>query len=127
MDGDQFIPNNSWMNIDIALSLLRTKNQDGLDDSSPPILTPREEYRRRLEQCLLRDLEGNPFKMLVLDGIPRTSEIRLTDEILQEEKDKANGVRAIRHIPKVKSWFFPSLAIQFSKENIVMYFLPVMT
>ncbi|KAL6008518.1 hypothetical protein ACLOJK_034030 [Asimina triloba] len=100
--GDRFIPNRSLMNIDIAQSLLRTKNQDavdGFDDSSPTILTPREEYRRRLEERLLRDSEGKPFKMLVFKGSPRTSKVPLVDEMLQEEKDKAKNVRTIRHIP----------------------------
>ncbi|KAJ8509889.1 hypothetical protein OPV22_000323 [Ensete ventricosum] len=96
--GDRFIPTRSMMNLDFAQSsLMRQPRRDGALVDRPEILTPKEEYRRRVEENWTLDSQGKPLKMLVFRGSPRKSHpsVLLVDEILKEEREPTRRFRLL--------------------------------
>ncbi|XP_009383114.2 cell division cycle 20.2, cofactor of APC complex-like [Musa acuminata AAA Group] len=101
--GDRFIPTRSLMNLDFARSsLMRHPRRDGATVDRPDILTPKEEYRRRVEESWTLDSQGKPLKMLVFRGSPRKSHpsVLMVDEILKEQREPPRSIRRIRHLPQ---------------------------
>ncbi|THU55440.1 hypothetical protein C4D60_Mb11t06560 [Musa balbisiana] len=101
--GDRFIPTRSLMNLDFARSsLMRQPRRNGATVDRPEILTPKEEYRRRVEENWTLDSQGKPLKMLVFRGSPRKSHpsVLMVDEILKEERERPRSIRRIRHLPQ---------------------------
>ncbi|PON71073.1 Guanine nucleotide-binding protein, beta subunit [Parasponia andersonii] len=97
--GDRFIPNRSLMDLDQAHSLLtnRTKPNRNSDFG--------ELYRRKLEDQLTLDSQGNPFRMLVFRGSPKSSRrsIRCVDEMRRDEAEELhskNNKYKFRSLPK---------------------------
>ncbi|XP_020080011.1 cell division cycle 20.1, cofactor of APC complex-like [Ananas comosus] len=124
--GDRFIPTRSLMDLDRARSsLLEGRTKKPAERSS--VLTPKEEYRRRLEENLTLDSEGRPFRMLPFWS-PSTRNSRrslLVDEMMQEERDHA---RYFRRVPSSADKILdgPSLIddyyvnlLDWGKENIL--------
>nr|CAD1831467.1 unnamed protein product [Ananas comosus var. bracteatus] len=98
--GDRFIPTRSLMDLDRARSSLLEWRTKKLAERSS-VLTPKEVYRRMLEENLTLDSEGRPFRMLPFWS-PSTRNSRrslLVDEMMQEERDLARYFRPIRHVP----------------------------
>ncbi|CAA7406705.1 unnamed protein product [Spirodela intermedia] len=65
--------------------------------------SPKEEYKRIVEENLALDPEGKPFKMLVFKDSPRRSggRLLLVDEMLHDDQDRCkNRLRPIRSVPK---------------------------
>ncbi|CAL9205059.1 unnamed protein product [Musa hybrid cultivar] len=101
--GDRFIPTRSLMNLDFARSsLMRHPRRDGATVDRPEILTPKEEYRRRVEENWTLDSQGKPLKMLVFRGSPRKSHpsVLMVDEMLKEQREPPRSIRRIRHLPQ---------------------------
>ncbi|KAJ8477492.1 hypothetical protein OPV22_021219 [Ensete ventricosum] len=102
--GDRFIPTRSLMNLDFAWSSLtgRRWREPAAIDSSPVILTPKDEYRRRVEENMRLDSEGKPRKMLVFRGTPRNSKpsVLLVDEMMKDQQERLRPIDRIRHVPK---------------------------
>ncbi|URD77495.1 WD domain, G-beta repeat [Musa troglodytarum] len=101
--GDRFIPTRSLMNLDFARSsLMRQPRRAGATVDLPEILTPKEEYRRRVEENWTLDSQGKPLKMLVFRGSPRKSHpsVLMVDEMLKEEREPPRSIRRIRHLPQ---------------------------
>ncbi|URE42542.1 WD domain, G-beta repeat, partial [Musa troglodytarum] len=101
--GDRFIPTRSLMNLDFARSSLterRRRAPAAID--SPVILTPKDEYRRRVEENMRLDSEGKPRKMLVFRGSPRNSKpsVLLVDEMMKDQQERLRPTDRIRHVPK---------------------------
>ncbi|XP_020114639.1 cell division cycle 20.2, cofactor of APC complex-like [Ananas comosus] len=95
--GDRFIPTRSLMDLDRARSsLLERRTKKPAEWSS--VLTPKEEYRRRLEENLTLDSEGRPFRMLPF-WRPSTRRSLLVDEMMQEERDHARFFRRVPSSP----------------------------
>ncbi|RWW52940.1 hypothetical protein BHE74_00040604 [Ensete ventricosum] len=105
LKGDRFIPTRSLMNLDFAWSSLtgRRWREPAAIDSSPVILTPKDEYRRRVEENLRLDSEGKPRKMLVFRGTPRNSKpsVLLVDEMMKDQQERLRPIDRIRHVPKL--------------------------
>ncbi|XP_038976691.1 cell division cycle 20.1, cofactor of APC complex-like [Phoenix dactylifera] len=96
--GDRFIPTRSLMNLELAQSLLWERPQK--KDDRPAILTPRDEYRRKVREQLTLDLEGKPFRMLAFRGIPRRCKNVLpVEEMMQEEWERSRPLNPFRRIP----------------------------
>ncbi|RWV85286.1 hypothetical protein GW17_00052933 [Ensete ventricosum] len=104
LKGDRFIPTRSLMNLDFAWSSLtgRRWREPAAIDSSPVILTPKDEYRRRVEENMRLDSEGKPRKMLVFRGTPRNSKpsVLLVDEMMKDQQERLRPIDRIRHVPK---------------------------
>ncbi|KAJ0964335.1 hypothetical protein J5N97_029457 [Dioscorea zingiberensis] len=124
--GDRFIPTRSLMNLDLAHCLLTTKDSTRIPDQST-ILTPKEEYRRKLEESLTLDAEGKPFRMLVFKPSPRSCKkgLFLVDEMMQDEKKPSRTLRRIPLIadrildgPKLMDDYYLNL-LDWGKNNIL--------
>lgn len=64
-------------------------------------------YRRKVEENLTLDSQGNPFRMLVFRGSPKSSRksIRCIDEMRRDEAEElqsSNKKYQFRSFPKVK-------------------------
>ncbi|XP_030492144.1 cell division cycle 20.3, cofactor of APC complex-like [Cannabis sativa] len=97
--GDRFIPNRSLMDLDQAHSLLtnRTKPHHNSKFS--------ESYRQKVEDNLTLDSQGNPFRMLVFRGSPKSNRrsIRCVDEKRRDEEEEQHSHNKkfhIRSLPK---------------------------
>ncbi|OAY77689.1 Cell division cycle 20.1, cofactor of APC complex [Ananas comosus] len=111
------------MDLDRARSsLLEGRTKKPAERSS--VLTPKEEYRRRLEENLTLDSEGRPFRMLPFWS-PSTRNSRrslLVDEMMQEERDHARYFSAsadkILEAPGLIDDYYLNI-MDWGKENIL--------
>ncbi|KAL6123431.1 hypothetical protein ACLB2K_075953 [Fragaria x ananassa] len=98
--GDRFIPNRSLMDLDQSQSLLTDRTVPNRNSNF------NEAYRKILQDQLTLDSEGNPFKMLVFRGSPKSNRkpIRCVDEMRRSDEFDIN-VRPIqlRSLPKGES------------------------
>ncbi|CAD5184783.1 unnamed protein product [Musa acuminata subsp. malaccensis] len=101
--GDRFIPTRCLMNLDFARSsLTERRRREPAAIDSPVILTPKDEYRRRVEENMRLDSEGKPRRMLVFRGSPRNSKpsVLLVDEMMKDQQARLRPIDRIRHVPK---------------------------
>ncbi|ONI24926.1 hypothetical protein PRUPE_2G269500 [Prunus persica] len=85
--GDRFIPNRSLMDLDQARSLLSNRTTPNRNSNF------NEVYRKSIEDKLTLDSEGNPFRMLVFRGSPKSNRksIRCVDLMRQDEAKELDG------------------------------------
>ncbi|KAB2598449.1 hypothetical protein D8674_001369 [Pyrus ussuriensis x Pyrus communis] len=97
--GDRFIPSRSLMDLDQARSLLTNRTTPTRSSNFNDV------YRRSLEDKLTLDSDGNPFRMLVFRGSPKSNRkpIRSVDLMRQDEaKELDSSVKNVqpRRLPK---------------------------
>ncbi|KAL5137812.1 Cell division cycle 20.1, cofactor of APC complex [Glycine soja] len=101
--GDRFIPNRSLMDLDQAHSLLTNRTRKIQNKEFNDL------YRQIVDEKLNLDSEGNPFKMLVFRGSPKSSRksILHIDEMREEEaaalQNTSNQHYYRRRLPKKES------------------------
>ncbi|KAM2975537.1 hypothetical protein FF1_001689 [Malus domestica] len=85
--GDRFIPSRSLMDLDQARSLLTNRTTPTRNSNFNDV------YRRSLEDKLTLDSDGNPFRMLVFRGSPKSNRkpIRSVDLMRQDEAKELDG------------------------------------
>ncbi|KAM5556965.1 cell division cycle 20.5, cofactor of APC complex-like [Rosa sericea] len=98
--GDRFIPNRSLMDLDQAQSLLTNRTVPNRNSNF------NEAYRQKLQDQLTLDSDGNPFKMLVFRGSPKSSRkpLRCVDEMRRSDDFDSNiKPTQLRSLPKGES------------------------
>ncbi|KAK9913924.1 hypothetical protein M0R45_037723 [Rubus argutus] len=84
--GDRFIPNRNLMDLDQAQSLLTNRTVPNRNSNF------NKANRRILQDQLTLDSDGNPFKMLVFRGSPKSNRksLRCVDEMRRSDEFDGN-------------------------------------
>ncbi|QHO05031.1 hypothetical protein HN51_060380 [Arachis hypogaea] len=127
LPGDRFIPNRSLMDLDQAQSLLTNRTKKIHNKQFNDV------YRKKVDEKLSLDSEGNPFKMLVFRGSPKSSRksIRHIDEIREGEaralqnscnpymlRKLPKGESRILDAPNIRNDYYTNL-LDWGKNNIL--------